>query len=214
MRESVKRRYASPTREDQARRTRTAVLAAARRLFIQRGYAGTPVAEIAAAAGVAIDTVYAAAGRKPELFRMLIETALSGTDEAVPAAERDYVAAIRSASTASEKIRVYAHAITVIQQRVAPLYVAWREAASTDRALAAVWRSIAERRAANMRLFAQDLAATGELRDALSLDDVAAVVWSMNGSEYWLLLVGERGWAPDKFESWLVDAWQRLLLAG
>jgi len=26
--------------------------------------------------------------------------------------------------------------------------------------------------------------------------------------------VGERGWAPDKFESWLVDAWQRLLLAG
>ncbi|HEU4426082.1 MAG TPA: helix-turn-helix domain-containing protein, partial [Pilimelia sp.] len=78
MRRPVKSRgYRSPLREEQARRTRHAILDAARRLFGQRGYAGTTVAQIAAESGVAVDTVYAAAGPKPVLFRLLLETAIS-----------------------------------------------------------------------------------------------------------------------------------------
>jgi hypothetical protein len=55
--------------------------------------------------------------------------------------------------------------------------------------------------------------ATGELRPDLSDDDVADLVWSMNGPEYWSLLVGDRGWTPQRFADRLVDAWRRLLLA-
>jgi hypothetical protein len=63
-----------------------------------------------------------------------------------------------------------------------------------------------------MRDFAADLRATGELRPDLTDDDVADVVWSMNAVEYWVLLVHERGWTPDRFRRWLADAWIRLLL--
>lgn len=213
MTKPVKRRYESPVRAEQAERTRHAVLRAARELFIQRGYAATSVAAIAQRAGVAVDTIYAAVGRKPEVYRLLVETALSGTDEVVPAEQRDYVAAIRAAATASDKLRTYAAAVVELQPRLAPLYRAWRGAAGADPDLAGVWHHVARRRAANMRFFAQDLAATGELRSELSIDTVADIVWSMNGPEYWLLLVEDRGWSPSRFQAWLLDAWQRLLLA-
>ena len=39
------------------------------------------------------------------------------------------------------------------------------------------------------------------------------MIWTMNSSEYYALLVLERGWAPQRFTEWLRDAWARLLLA-
>lgn len=212
--EAVKRSrpYSAPRRAEQASATRRSVLAAARELFVQRGYLATTVAEIAARADVAVDTVYATVGRKPVLLRELVETSLSGTDSAIPAAERDYVIRIRAASSAAEKIAIYADAITSIQQRLAPVFVALRDAALRDPDCAALWAEIAGRRAVNMREFAANLRATGELRADLSDDEVADIVWSMNAVEYWLLLVDGRGWTPARFGTWLEDAWTRLLL--
>lgn len=206
------RSYRSPLRAEQALRTRRAILEAARAVFVERGYAAATIPEVARASGVAVDTVYAAVGRKPVLFRLLIETALSGEDHPVEAGQRDYVHRIRQAATAGEKIAVYAAAIRPIQERLAPLFVALRDASGQDAELAALWQEVAERRAANMRLFAQDLAATGELRADLTLDEVADVVWSTNAPEHYLLLVHDRGWTPERFEQWLADAWRRLLL--
>ena len=209
---SSRRPYTSAVRAQQATATRRAVLGAARELFTERGYASTSIAAIAARAGVAVDTVYAAAGRKPALLRELVETSLSGTDEAVPAEQRDYVARIRAASPAREKIAIYASAVAAIGVRLAPVHRALAEAAVTDPECAALRAEISARRAANMRLFAADLRATGELRADLSDDEVADIVWSMNAAEYRALLVGERGWTPERFGSWLADAWTRILL--
>src|SRR5579863_4125334 len=110
----VKRRYDAAGRRQAAARTRTAILDAARELFTERGYAATPMTAIADRAGVALDTVYAAAGRKPDLARLLIETAISVTDQAFPAEQRDYVRAIQAAPDAETKVAVYAAAITDI----------------------------------------------------------------------------------------------------
>jgi len=169
-------------------------------------------ADIAALAGVAVDTVYAAVGRKPALLRELVETSISGTDRAVPAEERDYVRRIRAATTAREKLGVYADAVAGIGQRHAPVFLALRDAAATDADCAALRREIAERRAGNMLLLAADLRATGELRADLSDREVADIVWSMNAAEYYVLLVHERGWPSQRFGAWLADAWSRLLL--
>jgi AcrR family transcriptional regulator len=206
-------RYHSPRRAEQALATRRAVLEAARDLFVRKGYLATTVADIAREARVAVDTVYATVGRKPALLREVLETAISGTDQAVPAEQRDYVARVRAADTAAGKIEAYVGGLVEIQPRLAPVYLALRDAAATDHDSAALWREISGRRAANMRLFAADLRSTGELRPDLSDDDVADLVWSMNGPEYWALLVGDRGWTPQRFGDVLVDAWRRLLLA-
>jgi AcrR family transcriptional regulator len=208
-----RRRYTSALRTEQAAATRRAVLSAARDLFAEKGYAATSVAAIAARAEVAVDTVYAAVGRKPVILRQLLETAISGTDDEVPAVEREYVRRVRDASSAAEKMAIYASAVAAIGVRMAPVHLALAEAGQTDPECAALRAEIDARRAANMRLFAADLRATGELRADLTDDEVADVVWSMNAAEYRALLVRGRGWSAERFGTWLADAWTRLLLA-
>ena len=213
MSEPVKSRtYRSSVREEQARRTRQAILNAARRLFAEQGYAATTIAQVARAAGVAVDTVYASVRAKPVLFRLLMETAISGTDEAVPALERDYVRVIRTEPDPARKLALYAQAVGRIQQRLAPLFQVLHQAAAADAELGALWQEISDRRAANMGLLAGELAATGALRPELTVEQAADVLWSMNSPEFYLLLVGQRGWDPDRFQQWLAHAWQRLLL--
>ncbi|WP_115789141.1 TetR/AcrR family transcriptional regulator [Arthrobacter silvisoli] len=207
-----RRRYDSARRREQAAATRHSVIAAARELFIEKGYAATTIADVARRAEVAVDTVYATVGRKPALMREVVETAISGTDHAVPAERRDYVQRLRQAETAREKISIYAQALAGIHPRLAPVYLALRDAGSTDPDSAALWAEISQRRAANMRRFIEDIASTGELRADRPADELADVVWSMNGPEYWILLVAERGWTPQQFADWLTDAWSRLLL--
>jgi AcrR family transcriptional regulator len=209
----ARRRYTSAVRAEQAAATRRAVLDAAGDLFAEDGYAATSIAAIAARAGVAVDTVYAAAGRKPALLRELVETTLSGTDQAVPADQRDYVLRIRAAASAREKITIYAAAVSEIGVRMAPVHRALAEAAVSDADCAALRAEISRRRADNMRLFAADLRATGELRADLTDDEVADIVWSTNAAEFRALLVGERGWSAERFGTFLADAWSRVLLA-
>ena len=99
---------------------------------------------------------------------------------------------IGAADTATGKITIYAHAITAIQQRMAPVFLALRDAAATDPDCASLWNEIAERRATNMLAFAADLRSTGELREDITDGQVADIIWSMNAAEYWDLLVRER----------------------
>lgn len=208
----TRRPYHAPQRAEQTAATRRAVLDAARELFTTRGYAATTVAQLAERAGVAVDTVYVLVGRKPVVLRELVETAISGAEHAVPAQERDYVRAIGAASTAGEKIDLYAAALARMGPRTAPVFLALRDAAARDPACAALHTEITERRAANMFLFARDLRATGELRDDLSDEEVADIVWSTNAAEYYALLVLRRGWTPERYGAFLADAWRRVLL--
>ncbi len=208
----VKRRYDASKRRQAATRTRTAILDAALELFAGQGYAATPMTAIAEHAGVALDTVYASVGRKPQLARLLIETAISGSSQAVPAEERDYVRAIQAAPDAETKIAIYASAMRMIAGRLAPVLSILQQAAPAEPELAALWREIAERRAANMRRFVADLAAVAPLR--VDLDEAADIAWATNAPELYQLLAGQRGWSPERYEHFLADAWRRLLLAG
>jgi AcrR family transcriptional regulator len=207
----VKRRYDATRRRQAADRTRAAILDAARELFTERGYAATPMAAIADRAGVALDTVYASVGRKPELARLLIETAISGTGQVIPAEQRDYVTAVRAAADADTKIAIYAAAVTAIAPRLVLVLGIIQQAAHAEPELARLWNQIAERRAANMRLFVTDLASVHPLR--LDPGQAADIVWATNAAEMYQLLVGQRGWSPQRYERFLADTWRRLLLA-
>jgi hypothetical protein len=61
-------------------------------------------------------------------------------------------------------------------------------------------------------MFAADLFATGQMRDDLSVDEIADTVWVTNSSEVYLLLTRDRGWDQARFERWLTGSWQRLFL--
>src|SRR5690349_19961688 len=99
----AKRTYDSSSRRDAARATRQSILDAAQKVFLEKGYAAATMPAIAQAAGIALDTVYATVGKKPSLFRLLVETAISGSDRPVPPEERDYVQSIKAEPDAAKK---------------------------------------------------------------------------------------------------------------
>jgi TetR/AcrR family transcriptional regulator, mexJK operon transcriptional repressor len=67
------RSFAGPCADDpRVVRTRTAVVEAARTLFLRKGYAGTTMEEIAAAAGLTKRTVYNNYGDKATLFTQIV----------------------------------------------------------------------------------------------------------------------------------------------
>jgi AcrR family transcriptional regulator len=206
----VKRRYDTSKRREAAERTRMAILEAALHLFTGQGYAATPMTAVAERAGVALDTVYASVGRKPQLARLLIETAISGTSQPIPAGERDYVQAIQAAPDAETKIAIYASAMRAIAGRLAPVLGIIQQAGPAEPELAALWHEIAERRAANMRRFAADLAAVTTLR--VDPGEAADIVWATGAPELYQLLTSQRGWSPERYEHFLADTWRRLLL--
>ena len=212
MAETVKtRRYRSTVRAEQAAATRRAVLLAARDLFAERGWATTSVADVARAAEVSVDTVYASVGRKPDLLRAVVDMVLGSADEPLAAEQRDYVRAIRAATTAEDKIGVYAAALGRLMPAVAPLVEALRRAGETDQECSEAWEGLVDRRAANMRLFIAELRAAGGVRSDLRPSELADVVWATNSPEYFLLLRA-RGWSARRYARHLDDAWRRLLL--
>lgn len=207
------RRYESANRRRRSAETRRQILEHARALVVERGYAGTTVAEVARRAGVHIDTVYTLVGRKPVILHELVEQAISGTDHAVDPLEREYVQQMRAEPDAGHKLDLYAAAMRRIHERLAPLFLALRDAGRADPEAGRVWTEISERRARNMRRLAEDLLATGQLRPGLDLDEVADLVWVTNSPDVHQLLVQDRGWSPEHYQAWLADSWRRLLLA-
>jgi len=210
--EPVKRSYDASRRREAAERTRLAILAAARALFVEHGYAGTSVQQIAARAGISVDTVYASVGRKPQLLLAVHDMALAEGAAPVPAEQRDYVRAVQAAPTLIAKIETYANALARVLPRTVPLMDALREAGARDPECAALHRSVSERRAGNMRLLAAELRSTGEVRDDLSDDDIADLVWSLNSPEFFGL-VASRGRDPQQYAVLVTDVLCRTLRA-
>jgi AcrR family transcriptional regulator len=210
--ETGSRPYASEIRRRRSAETRRRILDRARDLVVERGYAGTTVAEVARRAGVHVDTVYALVGRKPVILHELVENAISGTDHAVDPLERDYVQAMRAEPDAGRKLDLYAGAMSRIHERLAPLFLALRDASRADPEAGRIWSAISERRALNMRRLADDLLSTGQIRPDLTLDQVADLIWVTNSPDVHQLLVQDRGWTPERYQAWLSDSWRRLLL--
>jgi AcrR family transcriptional regulator len=209
----VKRRpYDRSRRQAASAVTRRRIMEAARASFLELGYGATTVALIAERAGVNADTVYTLVGRKTVVLRELIEQALSGTDEAVTAEDRDYVRAIRAEPDPRRKLAIYARAIRAIHQRLAPLFVVLRDTSASEPEAAEVWQQISDRRATNMRRLARDLRDAGGLRAGLSIAEAADVLWATNSPDLYVLLTIGRHWSGARYERWLAETWQRLLL--
>ncbi|MBZ5740489.1 TetR/AcrR family transcriptional regulator [Nocardioides mangrovi] len=206
------RRYDGSRRRAAAERTREAILAAARDLFAEHGYTATSVQDVAARAGVSVDTVYTTVGRKPRLLLAVHDMALAEGPAPLPAEQRDYVRAVRAAGSAEEMLRTYATALGRLLPRTVPLALALREAGRTEPECAAQYQALSDRRAAHMRLLAADLRATGRLREDLGDDQVADLIWSLNSPEWFTLLAG-RGYPPESYADLLADVLQRTLLA-
>lgn len=201
----VKRRYESARRQEQARQTRRAILTAAGKLFVDPGYAATPLTAVAAEAGVAVQTVYAVFGSKRQLLSTLVDVTIAGDEEPTALPDRPFVAEIQALPDARAKLGRYARHLSATQARQAEVMIALAGAASADPDAAAIWRKNVDERRRGMAMFAAELVATGSVRPDHDVDSVADVLWLAMDFRNYDWLVRQRGWTSERFERWYVD---------
>jgi AcrR family transcriptional regulator len=207
--ESVKRRgYDASRRREQARLTREGIIAAARQRFLTEGYTATTIASIAAAAGTSTDTIYKSFGGKPGLLRAMCQDALAGTGP-VPAEQRSD--AMQAAETDPRRmLRGLGTLTTEVAPRIAPLLLLLAAAAETDAAVAGLRADLDAGRLERMTQVARTLAGKTQLRQGLSVEEAAEIMWAYSSPELYGLMVIGRGWSPERYGEFvgqaLVDA--------
>ncbi len=194
------------SRADRARETRRRIVAAAAELFVREGYAATTLDRIAAASGVAVQTVYFHFGNKRTLLKQVVDVSSVGDDEPVPLLERPWTEQLRAAPDGRAALAVWMQMSREIFLRVAPLLRIVRDAAGTDPEMAEQWRVNQEQRYVAHRALAQTLADKGGLRPGVSVDEAADALFALISIEVYVLLTAERGWSPARWEGWALDA--------
>jgi AcrR family transcriptional regulator len=207
-----KRSYDSNRRKEQARQTRRQIIEAARKLFVERGYAGATIESIAQEAGVAVETVYAAFGNKRAILSRLMSVSLVGDDEPIPLLEREGPKAVMAEPDQKRQIELFSRDMAEIMGRVAPLFEVMRAAAKTEAELAEMLQKMLAERVEGMKVFIHALLRNGPLKEGLSVEEAAETVWAITSGEVHTLLVTDRGWKVEKYQRWLANALTHLLL--
>src|SRR5690348_4871069 len=109
------------SRRDRARATRQRIIAAAYDRFCANGYAGTTMADVAAAADVAVQTVYFTYHTKADLLAGAYEYAVLGADDPRPPDQQPWYAEAAAAQDIESAVRAIAAGTTEITARATPL---------------------------------------------------------------------------------------------
>lgn len=200
-----KRKYDSRRRREQAALTRRAILDAAQRLFEHDGYVVTTMDAIAEETGVALKTVYLAFATKSGVLRAVWDLLLKGDTDDAPVAERPPYREMLEEPDPERQLRLNARNARAVKSRIGPLLRVIRSAAAVDPDSAALWGLIQSDFYENQRVLVTTIHERGGLRAGLDPKAATDILWSLNHPDVWLLLVGERGWTPEEFESWFAD---------
>lgn len=195
---------ASSLRQDQARLTQRRIVEAARALLSERGYAATTISAIAAAAGVAVPTVYKSFGTKTAIFKRAYDIAVVGDDEPVPLGARPEAAELMAERDLGRLLTGYASLVTTVNERTAPLLTALLAAAEAgDAELREFTASVEAERMAGNEHFARHLVAVDP---AIDVDRAKDLLWLYTSPEVYRRLVQQRDWPAAAFRAWLAES--------
>ena len=202
-----KRAYNTALRREQAQLTHRRILDAARRLFIQRGYAYVTMRDVANEAGVAVQTVHAVFGTKLGLAQGIVELAFENVDPDVLALIRqadlvqDPALALRTVATSARRVQEHFADILLFMQQTG-------DAQLLD--IAARFDAV---RVESLAPVVSALARASALRPGINPNEAADLIWALTSPEWFGLLVRRRAWDVNRWEETLGNTLVRLLLA-
>ncbi|MGW6725826.1 TetR/AcrR family transcriptional regulator [Nocardia sp. NPDC055029] len=203
--EPPRRRYDSLRRTLQAQATSVEIAQAARRLFVTQGWAATTVREVAREAGVSVPTVYSAYGNKTGLVQAVVDAADLSADAPRMLAELE-----AAVGDPPRQLAAMAGYDRRLFERAADVIALVREAARTEPDLATTYLD-ARRRADDTRIQVFTSWPDGTLREDLATSvDIYAALCTI---DVFTTLTAERGWSPDRIETWWATTLSRELLA-
>jgi AcrR family transcriptional regulator len=197
----TRRNYNATFRKQQAQATRSRILVASRRLVARGTYSTLTMADIAAEAGVAYQTVYAIFGTKVRLAEALVEAGFSH----IPGALRLFDTMFESAEP-EQWFRTASRATRLILEPCADLARFIRESGDPGLLSGYKRREDARYRAIAKSGLMERLVKSNCLSPDLSPSEAVAVIWAMSGADLYIQLVVGQKWSPARYEEWLVGA--------
>jgi AcrR family transcriptional regulator len=191
-------------RQRQAEETRRRIASAARTLFAEQGYARTSIANVAAATGVAVRTVYAAFGTKQAILAAICDAWLAEA-EVFPLITRAH-----AETDAEHRLALIARLNRQQWERGTDVVTLLEAAATTDRDIVQMldgWKAQRGRALGGVVAGIAD-----RLADGLDVATASAIVRGLSTAEVFRELVGGAGWSPDRYEQWLSALLARELL--
>lgn len=202
---STSRPYRSKLREEQARDTRLRIRKSARKLFAAHGFSETTIAQIAADAGVAPQTIYAVFGSKGGIVGEMLEDLEESADIDT------WVAKIVAEEEPHRQLRIFVSMNRTLFEKGAPILRAAMTARNEPDVAAMAERGDASRRSGAIRL-TKMWSQRQALRTGLDHIDASERLWLLTSPEQFLLATDGLGWSPDHYEQWLGDLLDRELL--
>ncbi len=173
----------------------------------------TTIDAIAAEAGVSSKTVYLAFVTKSALLRAVWDRALKGDTDDAPVAQRAWYRSLLGEPDPRRQVHLLATNAVAVKQHIGPMLRAIRSAAVVDADSAELWQLIQSDFHENQRVVVESIARHGGLRRDLGIATATDLLWTLNHTDVWLLLAGERGWSPARFATWLERTVAEQLLA-
>jgi len=208
---SATRAYRSPKRAAAAAQTRERVLRAAKTAFEKRGWAGATIPSIARDARVSHQTVEAMFGTKAALLQAAVAFSIRGDVSPVPMRLRDVVAEMERAPEAATMLDLHARQVRSVSERSAWLASAVEHAASTDRRVARLWRTMTDNRRFAVDWAAAALRSKGDAPAGLEAPYAENVFWVALDWSTYRTLTRDRGFDAREFEDWLREYYRRML---
>lgn len=206
----AKRAYRSPLREEAARRTRLTVRDAAARLFVRDGYVSTTVKRIAEEANVAVRTVFTVfPDGKAQMFREALDAAVVDDRTPTPPVRRPSDRRAAPADLVVDNIVAYGAAML---ERAGGLLMTSVESSGADPDMRRFAADDARATADNARTIAEGLHHNGWLRDDVSIDHAADVLYTLSSPQVHALLRRDCAWDLDRYRTWLADTLRTTLL--
>jgi AcrR family transcriptional regulator len=206
MTSAQKRPYDGRRRRERAQEERSAtrrrVVDAARELFLARGYVATTMADIAREAGVALQSVYSAGQSKADLLHLVTDVAVAGDDQEVMLVDRPEFVAVAAESDPVRQVQMLASLIAATLDRVAPVWIAYREAAAVDPKAASNLVAAHRRRRES---FGVMIRMVPEHRLRHPPDRSADTMWAIGSVDVFLLLRTVLEWDAAQYTEWLSD---------
>lgn len=196
------------SRRDRAKATQRRIVQAAYQLFCEQGYVGTTMAQIAEAAGVAVQSVYFTFHSKPTLLSRAYDFAVMGSEPQDPEQQAFYLA-MRTEPDAARALRHFVTGVGEITRRVTPLALAAQVAADGDPDTARVLAVHDRMQADAFREVVNLLGAKAPLLPGPERATDLLLVYT--GTDAYHVLVEGRGWSHDEWIEWSVTALAREL---
>ena len=200
-------------RAEKAQETRRRIIEAARELFVADGYGATNLQDVADRAGVAVQTIYFTFGNKRALLKELVDVTIAGDSEPVATIDRPWFTDAVTAATAGEMVAAYVPGSSGILARVSPIMRVLEAAVANDPEVAALWPQDEDLRYVVQRAAADALVTKPGVRDGLTADEAADLLYGILSPELYLLFTRDRAWSHDRWLTWATRTLQTQLCA-